>query len=57
MASVTMIPGRHRTDIPRAKGLEKKFPRQDGNMRPPAFGSMIRSLTRSPSSSRQNSDA
>jgi signal transduction histidine kinase len=38
MASVTMIPGRHRTDIPRAKGLEKKFPRQDGNMRPPAFG-------------------
>src|SRR5262245_22965320 len=38
MASVTMIPGRHRTEIPRAKGLEKKFPRQDEKMRALAFG-------------------
>ena len=39
MASVTVIPGRHRTDTLGAKGLEKKeFPRQDRRMPAPVYG-------------------
>lgn len=39
MASVTLstVPERHRTDVSRAKSLEKKFPRQGGKMRASAF--------------------